>query len=80
MRRNLFVKKWIREVLQDSDKPLSASAIVVRIKEMRRKESPCEPRISSVKVCKVVVGMPEVKRVRDSKRTGYLYSIKGGNK
>jgi hypothetical protein len=76
MRRNLFVKKWILEVLRDSEKPLSANAIVVRIKEMRRKESPCEPRISSVKVCKVAVGMPEVKRVRDHKRDGFLYSIK----
>ena len=77
-RRNHFVKKWVLEVLSASERPLTANTIVARIKEMRRKVSPCEPRISSVRICKVALAMPEVKRTRDEKHRCFVYSVKGG--
>ncbi len=74
-RRNHFVKKWIIEVLQESETPMTANSIVSAIKEMRRKVSPCEPRISSVRICKVAHGMPEIRREYDNQQQCFMYWV-----
>ena len=67
VRRNYFVKRWILEALVSQPDPVTALGILDVIKTNRTN---CDtttrksPNLSSIKLARVMMGMPEVNRMQ----------------
>lgn len=65
VRRNYFVKRWILEALVSQPSPISALGTLDVIKTNRANSDTARksPNLSSIKLAKVMMGMPEVNRM-----------------